>query len=69
VESGEGRLTKGRCIDYGYCVGKNEFPGFKGTFVTRFNSREILTTTTTESLIVDERVFPISGADCAFSDR
>jgi hypothetical protein len=62
-----GRVVKGQCLNYGYCVGKNEFPGFKGTFVTRFNSHEILTTTTTDLMIVDEVVRPLDNKECSFN--
>ncbi|MEA9355400.1 hypothetical protein SHI21_04275 [Bacteriovorax sp. PP10] len=66
-DDGAGRVVKGQCLNYGYCVGRNEFPDFKGTFVTRFNEREILTTTTTDDLIVDEVVRPINGDTCSFN--
>lgn len=66
-DNGAGNVVKGRCINYGYCVGKNEFPDFKGTFVTRFDSHQILTTTTTDTLIVDEIVRPKSNMECPFN--
>lgn len=66
-DDGAGRVVKSQCLNYGYCVGRNEFPDFKGTFVTRFNEREILTTTTSEDMIVDEIVRPVDGSTCSFN--
>lgn len=65
-DDGKGRLVEGMCIDFGYCAGKNEFPGFKGTFVTHFNEREILTTTTTSDRLIFESVKPIGNVTCGF---
>ncbi len=66
-ENGSENSVQGRCLDYGYCVGKTEFPGFKGTFVTRFDNHQILTTTTTDEIIVDEVVHPASDSGCPFN--